>query len=110
MYCVNQTGTGCDASFGSNCFASVQDAVNAAPAGSEIRIAGGTYAPGGTVATITKEMVLRGGFDSSCSIFDSDLYHTVLDAGWAGSVISMTNVGEVTLARSFEMKAAPGAG
>ncbi|MFQ6101356.1 MAG: choice-of-anchor Q domain-containing protein [Anaerolineae bacterium] len=97
VYCVNQTGTGCDGVCGGGCYGSVQAAIDAASSGGEIRIAAGTYAPDGTVAAITKELALHGGYDPTCAGFDPDLYQTVLDAQWGGSVISITNAGEVVL-------------
>jgi hypothetical protein len=74
--------------------------VNVVITGNEINIAGGTYygPAGGTVAVIAgKELVIRGGYDSSCTIHDPGLYETVLDAQWGGSVISITNAGDVLL-------------
>jgi hypothetical protein len=96
IHCVNATGTGCDAECGS-CHASVQAAVDAAGDGHEIRIAGGTYAPGGTVAAIEKSLILRGGYSQDIAGFDPDMYPTVLDASWGGSVISVTSAGTVRL-------------
>jgi hypothetical protein len=96
--CVNATGTGCDpGTCGGGCYASLQAAVNAAANGNEIRVAGGTYAAGGTVAVITKELRVFGGYTPDLSGFDPDMYHTVLDAQWGGSVISITNAGDVML-------------
>ena len=96
VHCVNQTGTGCDAVCGGGCYASVQAAVDAASPGHEIRIAAGDYTDlAGTVAVITKELALRGGYDSTCAGFDPDLYHTILDAQWGGSVVSISNAGDV---------------
>jgi hypothetical protein len=100
IHCVNLNGTGCDAVCGGGCYASVQAAVDSASPGSEIRIAAGTYTdPAGTVAVITKELAMRGGYGQSCNDvdFDPDLYQTVLDAQWGGSVISITNVSHVQL-------------
>jgi len=97
--CVNATGSGCDA-ICSACYSSVQAAIDAAAPGDEIRIAAGTYTdPGGTVAAITRTVTLRGGYDQPCGDgdFDPDLYHTVLDGQWGGSVISITNAGDVLL-------------
>jgi hypothetical protein len=96
--CVNATGTGCEPGLcGGGCYASIQAAINAATPGSEIWIAGGTYAPGGTVAVITKELRIFGGYAPDFGGFDPDMYHTVLDAQWGGSVISITNAGDVIL-------------
>lgn len=98
--CVNHTGTGCSAVCGGGCYASLQSAVDAAAAGNEIRVAGGTYThPGGTVAAISKGLQIVGGYDPSGEFQDPDLYSTVLDGGGNGSVISITNAGEVTLFR-----------
>ncbi|UCC63174.1 MAG: right-handed parallel beta-helix repeat-containing protein [Anaerolineae bacterium] len=97
LQCVNQTGSGCDAAC-NGCYSSVQAALNAAANGDEIRIAGGTYSdPGGTVATITKEVWVTGGYDSTCSVHDPDLYPTALDAQGGGSVIKIVNTGDVGL-------------
>jgi hypothetical protein len=97
VHCVNQTGTGCDAVCGGGCYPSVQAAVDAASEDHRIRIAGGTFGSGGTVAVITKSLWLEGGYITSCGTHDPDLYHTVLDAQWGGSVVSMTNAGSVVL-------------
>lgn len=97
IYCVNKTGTGCSGEC-SGCYASVQAAINAADSGNEIRIAGGTYTEtAGTVAVITKELRIYGGFAPDLSGFDPDMYHTLLDAQWKGSVVSITNAGSVWL-------------
>ena len=96
IHCVNESGSGCGGDCGS-CYSSVQAAVDAASPGHEIRIAGGTYAPGGTVAVITKELYIIGAFDPAFSGSDPDMYETVLDADWGGSVISITNAGQVEL-------------
>ena len=98
VHCVNQTGVGCDAICGGGCYASVQDAVNAASGGHEIRIAGGTYTSAlGTVAVITKPLVMVGGFTPGLDGHDPGAYQTVLDAQWGGSVISITNAGDVLI-------------
>lgn len=96
IHCVNESGSGCGGDCG-GCYSSVQAAVDAASTGDEIRIAGGTYSPGGTVAVITKELRIIGSFAPDFGIFDPDLYQTVLDAQWGGSVISITNAGDVML-------------
>ena len=98
VHCVNGSGSGCGGDCG-GCYASVQSAVDAASPGHEIRIADGTYTdPASTVAAIGgKELVIRGGYDPTCSGHDPDMYQTVLDAQWGGSVISITNAGDVFL-------------
>jgi hypothetical protein len=61
-------------------------------------VADGRYAdPAGTVAAISKELRMRGGFDSSCASFDPDLHRTTFDGQWGGSVISITNAGDVLM-------------
>lgn len=98
VHCVNQSGTGCDAVCGGRCYGSVQPAIDAAGGGHQIRIADGIYTdPVGTVAAITKELSIRGGFGQSCSDHDPDHYRTTLDAQWGGSVISITNAGDVLM-------------
>jgi len=96
IHCVNESGSGCGGDCG-GCYSSVQAAVDAASTGNEIRIAGGIYSPGGTVAVITKELRIIGAFDPAFSGSDPDMYETVLDADWGGSVISITNAGDVFL-------------
>ena len=81
--CVNASGTGCDPAC-EGCYGSVQTAVDAAASGDQIRIAGGHYTPGGTVAVITKPLILEGGYDPTCSGHAPDMFQTVLDAQWAG--------------------------
>jgi hypothetical protein len=100
IFCVNQSGSGCNAICGGGCYSSVQAAVNAASPGGQIRIADGVYTdPSGTVAAITQGLSMRGGYGQSCGDgdFDPGLHQTVLDAGWDGSVISITHAGEVSL-------------
>lgn len=98
LHCVNQSGTGCDTACGGGCYDSVQSAINAAGWAHEIHIAGGVYTdPAGTVAVITKELRIFGGFDQSGAVHDPDLYRTTLDARWGGSVISITNAGDVLM-------------
>jgi hypothetical protein len=95
--CVNQTGTGCDGVCGT-CYASIQAAVNAASPGNQIRVAGGIYTDtAGTVATINKELQIHGGYSPDLSSLNLDQYTTLLDAQWGGSVISITNAGDVML-------------
>lgn len=99
VHCVNQSGTGCNAGVCSEgCYASVQAAVNAASPGHEIRIAGGTYkSTAGTVAKITKPLVIGGGYAPDLDGHDPNTYQTVLDAQWGGPVISITNAGAVAI-------------
>jgi hypothetical protein len=96
ILCVRPGGTGCAGECG-GCYATVQGAVDGASPGDEIRIAGDVYAPGGTVATITKRLTLRGAYSPDLSTFDPDAYETVLDAQRAGSVIHITSADAVYL-------------
>jgi len=77
----------------------IQYAINVASPGDEIHVAGGTYTSAvGTVAVITKPLVIIGAFDpATFDGPDPDMYETVLDAGWGGSVISITNADDVFL-------------
>jgi len=77
--------------------ATVQHAVDVAQTGDEIHVAGGTYTRTGTVASITRELGIIGAFDPAFSGSDPELYETVLDADWGGSVISITNADDVLL-------------
>jgi hypothetical protein len=95
--CVNYTGTGCGGGCGS-CYASIQAAINASVPGDEIHVADGVYtSTAGTVATISKELRIIGGYATDFAGFDPAVYHTVLDAQWGGSVISITQAGDVML-------------
>jgi hypothetical protein len=96
VHCVNLSGSGCGGECG-DCYATVQQAVAAASTDHVIRIAGGTYAPGGTVAAINKQVTLRGGYSQNFDAFDPDVNQTVLDAQWGGAVVSITNAGGVYL-------------
>jgi hypothetical protein len=82
----------------SNRCRTIQRAIDVSDPGDEIYVSGGTYTSAiGTVAVITKELVLEGGYSSPDFVFDPDLYQTVLDAQWGGSVISITDAGDVLL-------------
>jgi hypothetical protein len=77
--------------------ATLQHAIDVAQPGDEIRVAGGAYARAGTIAVITRELSVVGGFAPDLSSHDPAAYQTVLDAGWGGPVISITSAGDVTL-------------
>jgi hypothetical protein len=97
VQCVNQAGTGC-AAICDACYASIQDAVDAAAPGDAIRVAGGSYTdPGGTVASIAQPVWIVGGWDPTCGSQDPPIYPVVLDAGGKGSVVKVASAGEVGL-------------
>ena len=98
IYCVNGTGTACDASL-DGCFATIQPAIDAASSGDQLLIAGGIYTePGGTVVAIAgKGLNIDGGYNPSCSQHDPDQYQTVLDGQALGTVVSVTNTGAAAI-------------
>jgi hypothetical protein len=102
--CVAPAGTGCGAlACGGTCYASVQDAVDAAVPGDEIRVATGVYtgvhARGGMtqVVYISKTVAIRGGYTSDLTVRDVDLYPTTLDAEGQGRVVSIISAGPATI-------------
>jgi hypothetical protein len=97
LQCVNETGSGCDPACG-GCYNAIQKAIDHAAVGDEIRIAGGAYTmTAGTVARIEKELQIIGGYDPACSVFDADLYPTVLDGQGMGPVVEIDHAGDVSL-------------
>jgi len=97
---VATTGTdgGNNCETATNPCATIQHAIDVANLGDEIHVADGTYAgTAGTVAIITKELRIIGAFDPAFNGSDPERYQTVLDARWGGSVISITNAGDVLL-------------
>ncbi len=80
----------------SPCYANVQDAVDAAAAGDEVLVAGGTYtdtdtASVGYVVALSKSITLRGGYDASfAEPPDPATNPTRLDGQRQGRVISIT--------------------
>ena len=102
--CVTPDGTGCNVGVcGVACFASVQEAVDAAVPGDQIRVATGVYtgvhARGGMtqVVYISKTVAIRGGYSSDLTVRDLDLYPTTLDAQGQGRVVSIVSAGAPTL-------------
>jgi hypothetical protein len=74
--CVNPGGT-------AGCYDSIQAAVNAASAGSTIRVAAGTYYE---AIVVSKSLTLEGGWNAELSERDWDTYVTTVDAERAGPV------------------------
>ena len=75
----------------SPCYTNVQDALNFATTGDEIRVATGIYTDSaGTVAEITKTITLQGGWNSDFTERNRDLYPTTLDAQRDGRVVQIT--------------------
>jgi hypothetical protein len=91
----NDTSNDCSSS--SSPCATVQHAIDQADPNDEIRVSGGTYASLGTVAEITQPVTITGAFDPAYTAPNPDVYETILDAQWAGSVVSMSNASDVKL-------------
>ena len=91
-----------------NCYASLQEAVDAAAPGDEIRAAAGTYTdlsvrPRRDITTtgfvtqtlyLSKTVTVRGGYSSNFSTRNPDLYATILDAQGKGRGVYVT--GEIS--------------
>lgn len=69
---------------GSGCFAHIQDAVNASSDGDIIRVAQGSYLE---TVLITESITLEGGWNTSFSERNWDIYPTEINGDRAGSVI-----------------------
>ncbi|MBN1139780.1 MAG: right-handed parallel beta-helix repeat-containing protein [Anaerolineae bacterium] len=76
--------------------ATLQRAIDVAQPGDELHVAGGEYTRVGTLAVITRELSIVGGFAADFG-HNPAVYQTVLDAGWGGPVISITDAADVTL-------------
>ena len=79
---------GCD-------FPTLQDAVNAASAGDEIRMAGITFTSAAATANINKELTIRGGYNVLCGGLDSSVTTTLDASGQVDSVLEIS--ADVTL-------------
>jgi hypothetical protein len=79
--------------------ATIQHGVDVADPWDSILVADGTYTSGvGTVGAITKALWIEGAYAPDFGGGpDPDLYETVLDGQWGGSVISITDAADVGL-------------
>jgi hypothetical protein len=79
--------------------ATIQHAIDEADPDDQIHVAGGTYTGASTVAVITKSLAIVGCYDPTFPSPDPDpdMYRTVLNAQWGGSVISITSADDVLL-------------
>ncbi len=77
----------------------LQDALDVADPGDEIRLAGGQYTAGATVARITQPVRIIGSYDPAFAVPDPDEYETLLDAGGKGSGVHIDSGHSVTLER-----------
>ena len=91
-YCVNNGGTG-------GCYSTIQAAVNAAPAGSTVKVAAGTY---NEYVLITKPVLLKG----------AGAGRSIIDAASASPVYGVTiqGVQQQTIVSGFTIEKAPLAG
>ena len=68
--------------------ATIQHAIQVASPHDAIHIRGGVYGNFGNVAVITKPLALIGGYNETFTATNPISYPTLLEANWAGSVIS----------------------
>jgi uncharacterized repeat protein (TIGR01451 family) len=93
---VHYVGTGGDCGGASPCHDSLQEAVDAAAPGDEIRVATGTHSDPSTigswtqVAYISKTLSIQGGYNADFSSWDPDLFPTYLDAKGLGRGLVIT--------------------
>jgi C1A family cysteine protease len=86
-------------------YATIQDAITASQRGDVIRVAGGTYTGNFTVPDYRS---LYGGYNSTFTVRDPDLYPTVLDGAGSGNVVSIQGA-ENVIVDGFEIKGSGGA-
>jgi hypothetical protein len=86
---LNATGNN-DGSDWANAFTSVQNAVNAAASGDEIRIAEGTYLEGAEIL-ITLPMTLKGGYPTGGGVQNIKNYPTILSGNSQHRVINASH-------------------
>lgn len=97
---VAETGTdgSNDCKNPSNPCKTIQHAIDVANPDDAIHVVGGTYmSASGPVAVITKPLAIVGGFDPAFTGAIPEIYHTILDAGWKSSAISVANASNVVL-------------
>lgn len=81
----------------------IQYAVDLANPSDEILVATGTFTdPAGTVALLTKTVILQGGWNSDFSVNDPNAYPTTLDARRMGSVISITGHADTPISPTID--------
>jgi predicted outer membrane repeat protein len=73
----------------------IQAAVNAAPSGSAIRVAAGSYL--GMIDVAAKTLVIEGGYDSTCTTVDPSAITQVNANNVGGSVVDLTSAAVLTL-------------
>jgi len=89
VYYVRAGASG-DGSSWANAFGSIQDAINAAPPGSEIRVAQGVYGP----INLNKTLSLKGGYagtGANPDARDIGQYQTIIDGGNASRCITISD-------------------
>lgn len=82
------------------CYGTIQEAVDAAVAGDEIRVAAGLYSgvQNGALVSVTKSLTIRGGYTSSdWTISDPDANPTILDAQNQGTVLVTSGMFTLTV-------------
>jgi len=76
-------------------YETIQAAVNAAPSGSILRVAAGTYLE--VIDVTAKTLVIEGGYDGTCTTLDPNAITQVDASGLVGSVVDVSSAAVVTL-------------